>query len=385
MFEIVVEDGSARAGRLSTRRGTVETPFFMPVITRGPSGRTIGPEDYHQLGAFAADCGAAGYGAAIANSLIASLDPGVERMRGPLADWLDAPCVLFTDSGGYQTSQGSSFRVERRDDGYVFHPRWNDQRLLLTPESSVAIQERLGSDVAMVLDDMAPRESSAARTREHTERTHAWARRALESRRDSRQLLFGICQGGMDPELRRHSARTIDALPFDGVAIGGIGILRPGTERLAAAGCALPFLSPLRPRYVMGVADPRDVVRLAANGVDCFDAAYPTILAGRALLVTDGGLRPFGPASRAARGLIDPQCGCATCSRLSLPDLVALYRTEPAVATAHATTHNLAYFVCLMQRLREAIRARRVATFVADLLETWVDHDEDARPPAQGW
>lgn len=378
MFEIVDVDGPARVGRLTTRRGTVETPFFMPVITRGPAGRVIGPEDYHRLGAVAADCADAGFAAAIANSLIASFDPGVEGVGASLPEWLATPGVLFTDSGGYQTSQGSSFRVERRDDGYVFRPRWSDRSLLLTPETSVAIQQGLGSDVAMVLDDMAPLESSAAQARDHTERTHAWARRSVESRSDAGQLLFGICQGGIDPELRRHSAATIDALPFDGIAIGGIGILRPGDERLAAAGAALGLLSPLRPRYVMGVADPRDVVRLAASGVDCFDAAYPTILARRALLVTATGLRGFRAGRESVRGAIDPHCRCATCRRLSLPDLVALDRVEPDAARAHAATHNLSYFVQLMTGLREAIRARRVAAFVAERLKSWVELSEDA-------
>jgi queuine tRNA-ribosyltransferase len=292
MFRIVSSDGAARAGELTTRSGTVATPFFMPVITQGTAARVIGPPDYHRLGMSAADHDAAAGGVAIANSLIAGFTPGAAAIAaaGGLACWLDTKSVLFTDSGGYQTSQGSSFVVQRTHDGYRFTARWSEASLLLTPERAIELQHELRSDVAMVLDDVAPYGCDHATLLAAIERTHAWAERALRRRTDSGQLLFGISQGGVDPALREQSAAIIDSMGFDGAAIGGVAILPTAHERLAAVRASVRALRPERPRYVMGVSDPSQIVRMVGLGVDCFDAAYPSIQARAGVLITDDGL-----------------------------------------------------------------------------------------------
>jgi len=291
MFRIVASDGAARTGELTTRSGTVATPFFMPVITQGTAARVIGPPDYHRLGLGAADHDATAGGVAIANSLIASFTPGAAAIAaaGGLARWLDTKSVLFTDSGGYQTSQGSSFVVQRTHDGYRFAARWSDASFHLTPERAIELQQELRSDVAMVLDDVAPHGCDHATLLAAIERTHAWAERALRHRADTGQLLFGISQGGIDPALREQSAAIIDSMGFDGAAIGGVAILPTAHERMTAVRASICALRPERPRYVMGVSDPGQIVRMVGLGVDCFDAAYPSIQARAGMLLTDDG------------------------------------------------------------------------------------------------
>jgi queuine tRNA-ribosyltransferase len=372
MFEILCEDGPARVGRLKTRSGVFDTPFYMPVITRADASRTIGPEDYHSLGAHSEDCTEAGHSTAIANALISAFAPGVEALgAGGLRAWLGTPLPLFTDSGGYQTSQGTSFDVRRLANGFEFRARWNGMALHLTPRRSVELQERLGSDVALVLDDMAPYGADAAVLRECVERTHAWAREAVERRSDAQQLLFGICQGGTDPELRRHSAACIDALDFDGIAIGGIGILARRAERLAAVAATLPALSVQRLRYVMGVGDPAQIVELVCAGIDCFDAAYPTIQARAGRLVTSRGTRDFLQPKTLPDGPIESGCVCTLCVRLSFAELVALGRSQPDDAVRLAAMHNLVFLARLMADLRAAIRARRLREFSAQWRARW--------------
>jgi len=349
MYHILFEDGDARIGQLVLRSGVVHTPFFMPVITRGAEHCRIGPEDYHRLGAHASDCAAAGTMVGIANSLICAFDPGTHVARsGGLRKWLGTTTPLFTDSGGYQTSAGSSFVVQRRDDGYVFRARWSGEQLHLTPRSSIELQEALGSDVAMTLDDMAPYGSDSSTIASSLERTHAWAKQAIAHRSDSAQLLFGICQGGTDVLLRKQSASLIDGLGFDGNAIGGIGILRNSEERLAAVRAAVGALSPARPRYVMGVGDPADIVRMVGQGIDCFDAAYPTILALRGLKITDDGLERHGTLDAGG---------------------------EDAVRVA--ALHNLRYLERLMADVRQAIRLRRYREFSAAFVARWYARQPD--------
>lgn len=340
MFRLVCSDGAARVGELTTRSGTVPTPFFMPVITHGAAGRVIGPPDYHRLGMSAADHDATAGGVAIANSLIAAFTPGAEPIAadGGLARWLDTKSVLFTDSGGYQTSQGSSFIVQRTPDGYQFSARWSGASLHLTPERAVELQQELRSDVAMVLDDVAPHGCDRTTLLAAIERTHAWAERALRRRTDSGQLLFGISQGGIDPTLREQSAATIDSMGFDGAAIGGVAILPTAHERLTAVRASVVALRPQRPRYVMGVSDPSQIVRMVGLGVDCFDAAYPSIQARAGLMLTDDGL---------------------------------VKASEP---TNDLVRHNARYLVQLTARIRAAIREACYDEFSREFCARWEAH-----------
>ena len=376
MFHIIREDGAARLGRLVTRSGSVSTPFFMPVITTGPLDRSIGPPDYHGLGAGAEQCSAGGTSAAIANSLIAAFAPGVNPIRqaGGLRNWLATPAVLFTDSGGYQTSQGSSFFVERHEAGCKFRARWSHDVVELTPRSSIDLQHALGSDVAMVLDDMTPYGGGAADLAASVERSHRWAQEAVAHRSDSAQLLFAICHGGTNAALRRYSATVIDSLDVDGVAIGGIGILPSSRERLAAVDHSVQWISAGRPRYAMGVGHPPDIVDLVLRGIDCFDAAYPSIEATRGRLVTWSGLRDFvAPAPPSAHGdaPIDAQCDCSLCGNLTSGAFRELARTNRLEASRLATVHNLAFFVRLMNRIQRAINDHRLTSFALSLRADW--------------
>ncbi|HKE96042.1 MAG TPA: tRNA guanosine(34) transglycosylase Tgt [Povalibacter sp.] len=373
MFKVTSSDGAARSGELITRRGTVATPFFMPVITRSTGDRVIGPPEYHRLGVSAAECDAAAGGVAICNSLIAAFTPGAAAIvaERDVAGWLGTQSVLFTDSGGYQTSQGSSFVVSRTTTGYLFRTRWSGASLELTPESSVDLQQRLGADVAMVLDDVAPYGSDRDTVLDCLDRTHAWAERALHRRSDSAQLLFGICQGGIDLVLRERSASAIDSLGFDGTAIGGVAIIPTFAERQAAVEAAMSVLSAARPRYVMGIGDPDQIVRMVGLGVDCFDAAYPSIQARLGFVLSDRGKVPWRDWN--------PQwdeteaCTCPTCSRTSMGALAhAPGATDDAIAPAIAL-HNCCYLARLMHRLREAIAGGRYRAFAEEFHSRWRD------------
>lgn len=360
MFRIVCSEGEARVGELQTRSGIVPTPFFMPVITQGRACRVIGPPDYHRLGMSVADHDAAAGGVAIANSLIAVFTPGADAIVADhgLARWLGTKSVLFTDSGGYQTSQGSSFTVQRASDGYQFTARWSGATLHLTPERAVELQQELRSDVAMVLDDVAPYGCDRATLLAAIERTHAWAERALRRRTDAEQLLFGISQGGIDPTLRKHSAAIIDSMGFDGAAIGGVAILPTAHERLAAVRASICALRPEKPRYVMGVSDPSQIVRMVGLGVDCFDAAYPSIQARAGLLLTDDGLvrlRDWPDASD------ETDIG-----------------EEVVRALVH---HNARYLANLTARIRAAISEARYREFAQRFCARW-EARRELNPPA---
>jgi queuine tRNA-ribosyltransferase len=373
MYRTLFQDHDARTGTLQTRSGIIETPFFMPVLTRGADHKVIGPEDYHRLGAEPWACAEGGITAAISNSLICAFAPGLDAVRaaGGLRAWLQAGVPLFTDSGGYQTSQGSSFVIERMDNGYLFRARWSGAEFRLTPQTSIELQQALASDVAMALDDMAPPGSDAAALEASVDRTHRWAQSALACRSDRAQLMFGICQGGTDPALRRHSARFIDALGFDGNAIGGVGVLPPGALRLAAVQASVGALSADRPRYVMGVGDPADIVQLIGCGIDCFDAAYPTIQAGRGKVITATGLLDI---RRLVAAGIDSECDCAACRQVPITQLV---NQPAAIAEPLIARHNLHFYSRLMADVRQAIRERRYSAFAESFGARW-----QAGPPS---
>lgn len=374
MFAIIAEDGGARTGELITRRGSTRTPFFMPVITHGTTDRAIGPDEYHRLGTNPSVCAEAGCGIAIANALICSIAPGMGavRAKGGLHLWLEARCMLFTDSGGYQTSQGSSFIVERRGDaGFAFEARWSGAQVLLTPELSIDLQHELGSDVALMLDDMAPYACDAQTLHASVERTHAWAERALKRRWDAQQLLFGITQGGTDVNLRERSARYVDALGFDGIAIGGIGIVPSAEERLRVVKASVAHLSAARPRYVMGVGDPADIVRMVGAGIDCFDAAYPSIQAGKGLVLTAGGLRSLKHLVEAGADSLDLDCRCPTCLHLQSGKLDFTLRHMSAEASAMISLHNVHFMMQLMSNVQTAIEQGGFEEFAHRFLQRW--------------
>ncbi|MCS6800387.1 MAG: tRNA guanosine(34) transglycosylase Tgt [Chloroflexota bacterium] len=353
-FTVLATDGAARRGRLVTARATVETPAFMPVGTLA-TVKTLRPEQVAALG----------YRLILANTYHLHLQPGeaiVARLGG-VQQMMGWPGAILTDSGGYQVFSLSALR-EVDDDGVTFSTPRGPRRL--TPELAMAIQQTLGSDIAMVLDDVPPMDASPEAQRSAMERTHRWALRSLAIPQRPDQARFAIVQGGANPEWRRESAAFLAAYPFDGFGIGGLslGEAKPLTWTLTAAACSA--LPPDRPRYLMGVGAPDDLIRGVALGVDLFDSVLPTRLARHGAVFTRfGQLSLKGSRLAADPRPIDEGCDCLACQRYSRGWLRHLLMIGEPLGMRLATVHNLRFLSTLMHDLRRAIEEGRLAAFAA--------------------
>ncbi len=374
-FQLMAHDGAARLGRLRTRQGWLSTPFFMPVVTRLGENLTIGPSDYYSLGADAAVCAGVNQQTLIANSLIAYFDPGLEVIRdaGGLRDYLGLQGNLFTDSGGFQTSDLSPIVAKVTAGGIHFSDPHSGSEILLTPALSMQIQASLGSDVAMVIDDMTSPDTDRTKALEAMHRTHRWAFECLEARTDCEQLLFGIAHGGAFEDLRTQSAEETSAMGFDGVAIGGIALHHDSVKRCALVAAAIQAIGQQQPRYVMGIGDPIGILDLVMLGVDCFDAAYPTIQARRHILLTDCGPLDLTQLCASEQGVpVDRHCRCASCQGYTLTDPVLLMDAEPERVQRAAAIHNLAFMQRFMRDLRTSVRAGRLRNFSDIFKSAWL-------------
>jgi queuine tRNA-ribosyltransferase len=353
-FRVEAQDGAARAGRLATPHGVVDTPAFMPVATYG-AVRSVAPDELASAGAQILLANAYHLHERPGEAIVAACG-GLHGFTGWRGPWL-------TDSGGFQvTSLAGSARVD--EDGVTFASPVDGARRRLTPESCVATQEALASDIAMVLDECVPtaRDADPARARAAMDRTLRWAERARRAHRGGAQWLFGIVQGGSDAALRRHSARRTREVGFDGYAHGGLGLGEAASlrgELIAAANAELPAAAP---RYLMGLGRPQDLVDAIAEGVDLFDCVLPTRHARHGVLFTSAGLLRL----RNARYRDDPEppepgCDCSTCARYSRAYLRHLLQAGEALAARLASLHNLRFYLRLMEQSRAAIRAGRFA------------------------
>ena len=335
----------ARRGRIHTARGTVETPLFMPVGTQG-SVKTVGSEDLEALG----------YGLVLANTYHLSLRPGsdlVERLGG-LHKFMSWPGLLLTDSGGYQVMSLSKMRTIT-DEGVRFKSHLDGSEMFLTPERSIEIQGELGVDISMVLDECPPYpctrdEAAAAMTR-----THLWAPRNLAARRPS-QAVFGIVQGGVHEDLRTESAACLSAMPFDGYAVGGVSVGEPTEMQYPVVKHTAPLLPADKPRYLMGVGHPRDIIHAVASGIDMFDCVLPTRMARHHCLYTlQGRVNVLGKKWAEFDGPVDPESVFGTTERYSAAYLRHLFKAGEPLGARLATLHNLAFYARLMHEIREAI------------------------------
>ncbi len=361
-FELLGRDPTtgARRGRLHLLHGTVETPAFMPVGTQA-TVKAMTPEEVRGLGAEMI----------LGNTYHLYLRPGHEVIRelGGLHRFMNWPGPILTDSGGFQVFSLSPLR-RILDHGVEFQSHLDGSRHVLTPEKVVAIQEALGSDVMMCLDECPPFPCERAYLEESLERTHHWAVRSLEARTRPELALFAIVQGGVEPDLRRRSAEFLSAMPFDGLAIGGLSVGEGQERMLAAVEATVPHLPPDRPRYLMGVGTPLDIVEAVARGIDLFDCVLPTRTARNGLLFTSQGRVAIKHArfERDPRPL-DENCGCYTCRNYSRAYLRHLYKSREILASRLHTLHNLYYYQNLMRRIRAAIEAGEYGRFVAEFRE----------------
>ena len=339
--------GRARLGTLTTPHGAIDTPQFMPVGTQA-TVKSLTPADLH----------AAGAQMLLGNTYHLSLRPGHERIArlGGLHRFMAWDGPILTDSGGFQVfSLAHLRRVD--DDGVTFASHLDGSPHRLTPESAIAIQEALGSDIAMAFDQLVDPGLPGGGVEEAMERTHRWAERCLVARTRPDQALFGIVQGGIDASLRRRSAEAIAGLPFDGIAVGGLSV----GESKAEMGATLDVVAEAlgddpRPRYLMGVGSPLDFFAAVERGIDLFDCVLPTRVARNGQLWTSTGKLNL----RNTRFMddpepVDPECLCETCRTFSRAYLAHLFRAEELLAYRLASLHNVTYTLDLMRRLRDSL------------------------------
>jgi len=365
-------DSRARLGTLTTTRAVVETPVFMPVGTRG-AVRTQTLAQLEELGA----------PIVLANTYHLLLRPGIELFEqlGGLHAWMGWRGAILTDSGGYQVfSLASSRTID--DDGAVFQDVADGPRIVLTPERSIAMQQAIGSDVMMVLDHCVDATSSREETAAAMERTHRWAQRSIaaaaergaaarEGAAARDQQLFAIVQGGRFADLRRASARALTAIDgFDGFAIGGLAVGEERREREDVVEETAALLPAERPRYLMGVGTPIDILEAVHRGVDLFDCILPTAWAQHGRVFTSQGKVDLRKGLyRLDRTALDEGCTCEACRRHSRSYLHHLVKCQEPAGWQLLAEHNLRFYVRLMAEIRAAIRD---GTFVA-LRRRWTD------------
>jgi queuine tRNA-ribosyltransferase len=353
-------DGATRArlGRLELRHGVIETPQFMPVGTNA-TVKALHPDEVE----------AAGATIVLANTYHLYLRPGHERIRdlGGLNAFMGWQRPILTDSGGFQVVSLGDLRVID-DDGATFKSHLDGSIHRFTPEHSIDVQQALGADVAVAFDQPVFPSSPLPLVADATRRTHRWAERSLAAHTRSDQALFGVVQGGLDPELREESARFIASLPFDGINIGGLAGDETAEERNATLDHTIPFLDgDPRPRYLMGLGSPLDLLEAVHRGVDLFDSVLPARVARNGQLWIPGERLNL----RNTRYLDDPRpvqegCPCPLCSRFSRAYLAHLFRAREMLAYRLATCHNLTFTLDFMLRIRAALRA---GTFPVELAE----------------
>ncbi len=357
-FEVLARDGKARAGRVTTARGNVRTPAFMPVGTAG-SVKAMTPDEVERAGA----------DIVLGNTYHLFLRPGhevVERLGG-LHAFMGWRKPILTDSGGFQAfSMADLVRIDDR--GVRFRSHVDGSARELTPESSMAIQAALGSDIAMVLDECPELPATREQVERAVERTTAWARRSRDAYRGP-GVPFGIVQGGTFEDLRERSARELVALDFPGYAVGGVSVGEPAESIARVAGLTAERLPEDRPRYLMGVGRPEDLVRAVALGLDLFDCVMPTRNARNGTLFTSAGrINIKQNRFREDPAPLDPECPCETCTRYSRAYLRHLFQSGEILGSRLNTIHNVTYYERLMDRMRAAIGAGRFASFAESYL-----------------
>jgi queuine tRNA-ribosyltransferase len=361
-FELLAEEGGARRGRLHTAHGVIDTPAFMPVGTQA-TVKALTPQEVGELGAQVL----------LGNTYHLALRPGAERIArlGGLHRFMGWEGAILTDSGGFQVFSLDHL-VKVSDEGAIFRSHLDGSEQRFTPESVMAIQRELGSDIAMAFDQPVSWPASDAASRAAMERTHRWAARCLAAEPARGQLRFGIVQGGFDEALRLESAQVLGQLDFDGFGVGGLSLGEPKSATYGLLALQTAILPRERPRYLMGVGTPADLVEAIARGVDMFDCVLPTRIARNGSILTRGGrinlrnrqfIEDGGPP--------DEGCDCYTCQRFSRAYLRHLFMAGEILGHRLASIHNLRVLVRLVTEVRQAIGGGRVAEKMTSLRDQW--------------
>ncbi len=362
IMEIAKEDGRARLGSLATTHGVVDTPVFMPVGTQGTVKAAV-----HR------DLAEMGSQMILANAYHLYLRPGDELIKdmGGIHTFAGWHGSVLTDSGGYQVFSLGVLR-EIKQEGVIFQSHVDGSRHLLTPERIREVQENIGADICMSFDECAPYPSSYEYTRASVELTTQWAVRCKEAKKNGESLLFGIVQGGTYEDLRRRSATDLMGIGFDGYAMGGFSVGEPKSLMWQMADVVLEYLPRERPRYLMGVGFPEDILEGVSRGVDMFDCVIPTRHARNGSLFTATGRINIKHAQYARdEQPIDSECSCHTCQTYSRAYLRHLFVSHELTSYYLNTLHNLFFYATFLKRIREAIAAGTFQQFYENFMSQW--------------
>ena len=354
LFKLTKGNNGARRGQLTFDRGTVETPAFMPVGTYG-TVKAMTPEELTDIGAEII----------LGNTFHLMLRPGTEiiRKHGDLHDFMHWQKPILTDSGGFQVYSLAKMR-KISESGVLFHSPVDGRKIELTPEYSMQIQKELGSDIVMIFDECTPYPATEKEAEDSMQLSLRWANRCKTAHQGNRSALFGIVQGGMYESLRHESAEGLTTLGFDGYAIGGLSVGEPMEERNQVLDFTVPKLPADKPRYLMGVGRPEDIVEAVRRGIDMFDCVIPTRHARTGFLYTSNGiLKIRNSRYQDDTRPIDEKCQCYTCKNYSRSYLRHLDKCGEILGSRLSTIHNLYYYQQLMRDIRDAIENDRFEEF----------------------
>jgi len=365
MFEVLKADAHTRArlGRLTTARGAVDTPVYMPVGTQG-SVKALDPRELREIGTQII----------LGNTYHLNIRPGLEIIRaaGGLHRFINWPAPILTDSGGFQVFSLAKIRKIKAH-GVEFRSHLDGSPLFLGPKEAMEMQCVLGSDIAMAFDECPPHDAPAKEQRLAVERTIRWARECREQPRAPGQLVFGIVQGGSNPALREECAKALVAMEFDGYAIGGVSVGEPEPEMMKAVEMAEPFLPVAQPRYAMGLGTPAQMVELIARGVDMFDCVLPTRVARNGTAFTRQGAYGLkAGAYKADFRPIEENCACFACRHFTRAYLRHLLNVNEILGLRMLSVHNSHLFLKVMTDARAALAADSFAAFRREFIANYV-------------
>ncbi|CAH9058771.1 Queuine tRNA-ribosyltransferase [Pseudoalteromonas holothuriae] len=356
-FELDCTDGKARRGRLVFERGVVETPAFMPVGTYG-TVKGMTPDELKGTGAQIC----------LGNTFHLMLRPGTEiiKQHGDLHDFMNWDKPILTDSGGFQVfSLGAMRKIT--EEGVMFQSPVNGEKIMLSPEKAMQVQSDLGSDIVMIFDECTPYPATEKEAKDSMELSLRWAKRSKEGHGDNPSALFGIIQGGMYPELRAQSQKGLEDIGFDGYALGGLSVGEPKEDMIRILDHCAYKMPEDKPRYLMGVGKPEDLVESVRRGIDMFDCVMPTRNARNGhLFITGGIVKIRNAVHKTDTGPLDPECDCHTCENYSRAYLHHLDKCNEILGARLNTIHNLRYYQRVMEGLRNAISKGELDAFVAD-------------------
>ncbi len=354
-FQLKNTDGYARRGQLKFKRGVIETPVFMPVGTYG-SVKSLTPEELNDIGAKIV----------LGNTFHLMLRPGMDVMKahGDLHDFMHWDKPILTDSGGFQVFSLGAMRTIS-EEGVTFKSPINGSKIFMGPEESMQVQRDLGSDIVMIFDECTPYPATVEEAGDSMRLSLRWAERSKAAHGDNPAALFGIVQGGMYEHLRQESIDGLKKIGFDGYAIGGLSVGEPKEEMMAALDVVHPKMPENKPRYLMGVGTPEDLVEAVRRGIDMFDCVMPTRNARNGHLFTRSGVIKIRNSQyELDTRPLDEDCGCYTCANYSRSYLRHLDKCKEMLGARLNTIHNLFYYLQLMQEMREAIEKQEFNSFI---------------------